>query len=64
MDARKRGIIEELQMISGIMTDDLDYLVYLVLKGGCYFEKSRIERFLGVDMVPTVEDLKNWFKGI
>lgn len=63
MDAGKQGIVEELQMITGVMSDDLDYLVYRMLEGGCYFAEERKE-VPGMDCVSVVKDLKDWFESL
>lgn len=39
MTTRER-IITECQMLTGITTDDLTFLVYKLLKGGSYFQKQ------------------------
>lgn len=36
MESRKRKIINELSMLVGTYSDDIDYLVYLALKNGDY----------------------------
>ena len=59
----KERIITECQMLTGITTDDLTFLVYKLLKGGNYFENSG-EIVIKVDnplINPiVVEDFSSW----
>lgn len=34
----KETLILELQLLTGVITNDLDYLVFLILKDGVYFD--------------------------
>ena len=34
----KERILNELQMLTGVLSTDLDYLMYKLLQGGSYFE--------------------------
>lgn len=53
---RKQRIINELSMLTGTYSDDIDYLVYLALKNGDYNpngfvikpEENKLEDKLGV----------------
>lgn len=59
--------ITELQIVTGVVTNDLDYLVYLLLKDGSYFServkqdtlKSARELITKPDLV--VPSVKDWF---
>lgn len=55
---------QELQAITGIMTEDIDYLVYLVLKDGQYFKPMGVtyEEAAVNGAVEQVADLEEWFK--
>lgn len=55
-------LIQELQMLTGKITNDIDYLVYQLLKGGSYFdeqsEKGKSISSDGVlDWVKTLEEV-------
>lgn len=56
---------DELRMISGVCTDDMDYIGYLLLKGGSYFKKPEIvkveEPVYPTDAVPGLEQ---WFNNL
>ena len=55
----------ELQMLLGVKTDDLDYLMYLLLCGGSYFKEAEEEenkiKFIDEIGVDSLEDI--WKKG-
>jgi len=58
----KQSIIDELQMITGVMSEDMDYLVYRLLKGGKFFRQERKRSTLQeIEEVDEVEDLTEWF---
>lgn len=63
---RETLIKTELQMITGVMTEDLDYLLYLVLKGGSFFNEGNKVASKYVEpeeneKVEQVSDLEAWF---
>lgn len=39
--SRDERIKLELQMLTGVVTDDISYMCYLLLKDGLYFKKER-----------------------
>lgn len=55
---------QELQAVTGIMTEDIDYLVYLVLKDGQYFKPIDVkyDKALKNEAVKQVADFEEWFK--
>ena len=63
MNARIQ-LIKELNLLTGIVSDDLDYMVYLLLKGGSYFEKETEAVYVQTE-VPRdgiqVIDMATWF---
>ncbi len=62
VESGKQSVVEELQMITGIMSDDIDYLVYCLLKGGKFFQQEkRVGTLQEIDEVEGVEDLTEWF---
>lgn len=40
---KQSTVIAELQLITGVMADDVEYLVYSLLKDGSYFNKIKQE---------------------
>lgn len=62
--------ITELQIVTGVVTNDLEYLVYLLLKDGSYFNdkieqdtlKSAKELITNPDLV--VPSVKDWFSNL
>lgn len=50
-------------MITGIISEDLDYLVYRMLEGGYYFAEEK-KVVPDTDGVLAVRDLKDWFASI
>jgi len=58
----------EMQMITGVMTEDLDYLLCLILKGGTYFEPGNEQASDYVPFKPVknivVQDLDSWFENL
>lgn len=64
---REELIRTELQMITGVITSDLDYLLYLTLKGGTFFAEdsevsSKFVKLEDSSSVEVVTDLETWFK--
>lgn len=70
MTKREKRIINELQLITGVMTDDVQYLCFLLLKDGTYFNSTKTEEEMKEDEIrrdikskveslqaPTFEDL-------
>lgn len=41
--SRSERLKLELQMLTGVVTDDMSYLVYLLLKDGDYFKEDRLK---------------------
>lgn len=41
--SRSERLKLELQMLAGVVTDDMSYLVYLLLKDGDYFKEDRLK---------------------
>lgn len=62
--------ITELQIVTGVVTNDLEYLVYLLLKDGSYFNdkieqdtlKSAKELITKPNLV--VPSVKDWFSNL
>lgn len=60
----KERVLSELQMLTGVITDDIDYIVFLLLKDGSYFKKDtakqkHIERLYDINII---QDFDEWFK--
>ena len=59
-------IVTELQMVTGVVSDDLEYLVSLLLAGGSYVEEStkQEEQNLEPELVELDKssDFEEWFK--
>ncbi len=62
MNVGKNQVITELQMLTGLLTDDLDYLIFKLLEGGSYFEGMDKQEKIGDESVSQVVDLNSWFK--
>lgn len=60
---QRSDAVGELQMLTGVMAEDIDYLVYLLIKDGSYFKEER-KGPICKSVVPAVEDLNEWFKKI
>ncbi len=57
--AKRAGVREELQMLTGIVTSDLSYMYYLLLRGGSYFKEAEKPEYIpSAESVDTFED---WF---
>lgn len=54
---------EELKMISGIPTEDMDYIGFMLLKDGNFFDNKKEERKEAEKVFPIegVPDLNTWF---
>lgn len=58
-------VLAELQMLTGTVTDDMDYLIYLVLKDGTFFDKpASVAEDAKTGTQSVVEDLEGWFREI
>lgn len=55
---------EELKMLSGVFTDDINYIGYLLLKDGAFFTKNDEEEVQELGSNSQVEDLNAWFENI
>lgn len=44
MTKREKRIINELQLVTGVMTEDIQYLCFLLLKDGTYFNSTKTEK--------------------
>lgn len=52
-------------MITGIISEDFDYLIYTLLKTGCYFQKQDSEKCsINNQNTEMIEDLNTWFQEI
>ena len=60
--------IEEMQHITGVITDDVDYLLYLMLKDGCKFnedkENKEVDDTSENHNIYSEEGLDEWFRRI
>lgn len=65
MKSKKKTIttIEELQMITGVVSTDLNYLYYLLIKDGTYFDKLEREASLA-SQEGVVESFEDWFNSL
>jgi len=61
-------IRQELQMVTGVVSNDVDYLVYLLLKDGDYFKESAESKYVKPDAkdveVQGVQELADWFSNL
>lgn len=66
MKFNRERILAELQMMTNIVTDDIDYLVYLVLKDGSYFDDidTKYEEGNSLRFENKVEDFENWLSSL
>jgi hypothetical protein len=55
---------DELRMLAGVVTEDMDYIGYLLLKDGSYFEEKEEPDEKPKPVIEAVESLENWFKNI
>lgn len=53
-------VVEELQMLTGVQTDDVDLLFYNLVKDGCYFNNQQVK--VNSDIV--VPSLSEWFRSL
>lgn len=63
MTKREKRIINELQLVTGVMTEDIQYLCFLLLKDGTYFnstktEKEKVEEEIKRSIEAKVESLQ------
>ena len=61
----KEKILLELQILTETITDDIDYMVFLLLKDGLYFKQDTIENNQKVDELEIfniVQGYEEWFK--
>ena len=54
-------MLEELQMITGSNSDDINYLYYLIIKGGTYLDRFDIIDSAKYDTVSVDQSLEEWF---
>lgn len=55
---------DELRMLAGVVTEDMDYIGYLLLKDGSYFKEKEEPYEKPKPVIEAVESLENWFKNI
>ena len=66
MMTKQQMVLTELQMVTGVVTDDINYLMYLVLKDGSFFQKetagsSKFVLSTNTPELSGVESLDDWF---
>lgn len=54
-------MIDELQMITGSSSNDINYLYYLIIKGGTYLDRFDIIDSAKYDTVSVDQSLEEWF---
>lgn len=54
-------MLEELQMITGSNSNDINYLYYLIIKGGIYLDRFDIIDSAKYDTVSVDQSLEEWF---
>lgn len=54
-------MLEELQMITGSSSNDINYLYYLIIKGGIYLDRFDIIDSAKYDTVSVDQSLEEWF---
>lgn len=54
-------MLEELQMITGSNSNDINYLYYLIIKGGTYLDLFDIIDSAKYDTVSVDQSLEEWF---
>ena len=54
-------MLEELQMITGSSSNDINYLYYLIIKGGTYLDRFDIIDSAKYDAVSVDQSLEEWF---
>lgn len=54
-------MLEELQMITGSNSNDINYLYYLIIKGGTYLDRFDIIDSAKYDTVSVDKSLEEWF---
>lgn len=62
-NVEKRLMLKELQMLSGVVTEDYDYLIYLLLKGGSFFSMGN-KALLYKSTEEKEITLDKWFRSI
>lgn len=63
----RQHLLQELQMITGDITDDLEYQIYLILKENKESVKEEEEEFTEYKVAyngVVVEDVSSWFNSI
>lgn len=54
-------MLEELQMITGSNSNDINYLYYLIIKGGTYLDRFDIIDSAKYGTVSVDQSLEEWF---
>jgi hypothetical protein len=54
-------MLEELQMITGSNSNDINYLYYLIIKGGTYLDRFDLIESAKYDTVSVDQSLEEWF---
>lgn len=54
-------MLEELQMITGSNSNDINYMYYLIIKGGTYLDRFDIIDSAKYDTVSVDQSLEEWF---
>ena len=57
---------DEIKMIAGMDTEDIDYIGYILLKDSSYFKymEKEVEPEKPKTVIDAVDDLKSWFESI
>ena len=56
----KEKILLELQILTETITDDIDYMVFLLLKDGLYFKQDTIENNQKVDELESINIVQGY----
>lgn len=59
-ESDKKLIVDELQMLTGVQSDDVDFLYYCLIKDGSYFVEQ--ESIIESDI--RVQSLDDWFNSL
>lgn len=63
--SKKRSqLISELQIITGVVSDDISYLYYQLIKDGIHFKQVDDAKSLTFDSNIAVQNVDDWFNSL
>lgn len=61
---KRSQLISELQMITGVVSDDISYLYYCLIKDGIHFKMVDEVKSMTFNSNIAVQDVNDWFANL